>query len=60
MEWSNSKALELINEYRSNECLWNPADDNHKDRIKKMDAWNKIAKQFNCEADAAKKKWSPF
>lgn len=60
MEWSNSKALELINEYRSNECLWNPVENEYKNKIKKMDAWNKIDKNLNCEAGEAKKKWIPF
>ncbi|KAK0078297.1 hypothetical protein PV326_009460, partial [Microctonus aethiopoides] len=56
MEWSNSACLNLIDLYREHECLWNPADDNYKNKIKKLDAWNKISQIMKCEVVEVKKK----
>lgn len=56
MEWSNSVVLELIDLYRDNECLWNPIDNDYKNKIKKMDAWNEISGILKCDPGEVKKK----
>lgn len=43
MDWSNPICLNLVDLYRERECLWNSTDDNHKNKIKKLDAWNEIS-----------------
>nr|CAH7737731.1 unnamed protein product [Callosobruchus chinensis] len=56
MEWNNTQVLQLIDLYEENECLWNPKDDRHRNKIAKMDAWNKISEQINAEPVEIKKK----
>src|SRR5215470_10435319 len=54
--WSNSRSLELIELYRRYEVLWNPISDDYKDRNKKSDAWDVIAKEMNAERSDIERK----
>jgi len=56
MEWSNAVVLNLIDEYRQRECLWNPKDSNYKSKTKKLDAWSELANVFKCDILEIKKK----
>ncbi|KAL1516253.1 hypothetical protein ABEB36_000172 [Hypothenemus hampei] len=56
MEWANDKTIELIELYRSKDCLWNPKSKHYKLLNKKNDAWGEIASEINCDMPEVKKK----
>lgn len=56
MEWNRSSSLKLIRLYKQHECLWNPADDDYKNKGKKNDAWNNLCEIFQCDLIEMKKK----
>ncbi|CAH1964058.1 unnamed protein product [Acanthoscelides obtectus] len=56
MEWTNDKTLQLIELYRTKECLWNPKSSFYKLLNKKNDAWQGIATEMNCNTIEVKKK----
>jgi len=56
MEWSNENVLLLIEKYRESELLWNAKHQFYYHKIKKNDAWEEIASEFNTTAEEVKKK----
>jgi len=56
MVCSNENMLLLINKYRESELLWNAKHQFYYHKIKKNDAWEEIATEFNTTADEVKKK----
>ncbi|XP_070156462.1 uncharacterized protein [Polyergus mexicanus] len=56
MEWSQEKVMELIDCYKQKSILWNPKDPYHFNRLKKNDAWEKIARDTGRSVEHCKKK----
>jgi len=56
MEWLNENVLLLIEKYRESELLWNAKRQFYYYKIKKNDAWEEIASEFNTTAEEVKKK----
>ncbi|GBP27294.1 hypothetical protein EVAR_77308_1 [Eumeta japonica] len=56
MEWHKEKTLYFIEKYREEEVLWNPADREHYNKLKKEDAWNRLASLLDSERQTCKNK----
>lgn len=56
MEWTEDMCLKLIEIYRDYPILWDPTNSQFKLAKKKIDIWQLIAKEFNCEISEVKKK----
>ncbi|VVC98749.1 unnamed protein product [Leptidea sinapis] len=48
--WCNERVLKLIELYQNYECLWDTAHRDYKNKLKKIDAWDSIAKTLNVSA----------
>jgi hypothetical protein len=48
-KWSNDLSIQLIESYKTFECLWNPTHMKYKCRNEKHDAWTKL-----CETTGAR------
>lgn len=56
MEWTQEKVLLFIEEYRNKPILWNPQDPQHFNKLKKCDAWQELADEFETTQDECKRK----
>ena len=56
MEWDKEKTLFFIEKYRDEEVLWNVAHPEHYNKLKKEDAWNRLALLLDSERETCKKK----
>ncbi|KAJ8951164.1 hypothetical protein NQ318_021608 [Aromia moschata] len=56
MEWSEDKALQLINAYRQQNLLWDPRHKNHFEKNMKEDAWREISAEIGMSAEHCRKK----
>lgn len=45
--WCNERVLKLIELYQNYECLWDTAHRDYKNKLKKLDAWDSIAKTLD-------------
>jgi hypothetical protein len=54
--WSNTGSPHLIEFYGRCVVSWNPISDGYKDRNKKSDAWDEIAKEMNAERSDVERK----
>jgi len=53
MEWSEGRAIGLIELYKRKEIIWDPK---HFIKIRKQDAWDEMGKGMNRHNDECKKK----
>jgi len=58
MEWCNEDCIQLIQEYESEQVLWNPKHAFYFSKTKKQDAWEAIAKKLNKNTEDIRKKAS--
>ncbi|XP_046142155.1 uncharacterized protein LOC123987887 [Osmia bicornis bicornis] len=56
MEWTEEIVLQLIENYRKHKILWDPQHPKYYHKIKKSDAWDKIAQELSIIRDECKKK----
>ncbi|KAL1488148.1 hypothetical protein ABEB36_015106 [Hypothenemus hampei] len=56
MEWPRESIIDFINSYRCKEILWDTKHPKYYNKIKKNDAWEELAVEFNTTADECKKK----
>lgn len=56
MEWTKDQTLRLIQAFKERELLWNSANEDYKDRAKKVEAWKEIAEIFNVERSDIERK----
>ncbi|XP_071639782.1 uncharacterized protein [Temnothorax longispinosus] len=56
MEWDQEICIQLINEYKNKEVLWNPRDSAYYNKIKKEDAWRELAEKTGKSSEEVKKK----
>ncbi|GBP83396.1 hypothetical protein EVAR_63061_1 [Eumeta japonica] len=49
MQWHKKKTLYFIEKYREEEVLWNIAHPEHYNKLKKEDAWNRLASLLDSE-----------
>lgn len=56
MEWSHDEILLFIEDYRSNELLWDPKTADYKDNKKKTIVIRNLAKKYNMTEDFIRKK----
>lgn len=56
MEWTDDLVLALVKNIQSHPCLWNPRDNNKKNRNKVHDAFQTIATDMEIDIDEIKKK----
>ncbi|XP_011871768.1 PREDICTED: uncharacterized protein LOC105564173 [Vollenhovia emeryi] len=56
MEWDQETCIQLINEYRKKEVLWNPRDPAYYNKLKKEDAWKELREKFGKSIEELKKK----
>jgi len=42
IKWDQETYVQLINEYRNKEVLWNPRDPAYYNKLKKEDAWREL------------------
>lgn len=56
MEWHKENTLYFIEKYREKEVLWNPAHPEHYNKLKKEDAWNRLASLLDSDRQTCKKK----
>lgn len=56
MEWNKEKTLYFIEKYKEETLLWNPAHPEHYNKLKKEDAWDRLASLLDSEREACKKK----
>lgn len=54
--WPHEKSLQLINEYRKHEMLWNFHIPEYRKKAQKEILWYKMAKKFDEEPEVIKKK----
>jgi hypothetical protein len=47
MEWSKECSINLIDEYKKRDVIWNPQNTEHFSKIRKQDAWEQIGKELN-------------
>ena len=55
-EWTRTLTDELIGEYELYPCLWNVHNHEYRDRIRKVEAWKKIAGKFKMEVKEVQRK----
>ncbi|CAH2095126.1 unnamed protein product [Euphydryas editha] len=56
MEWNNEKYVELIEEYRKCEILWDVRNANYKNNRMKRDVLLGLAEKYNLNEESVKKK----
>ncbi|XP_011143488.1 uncharacterized protein LOC105185577 isoform X2 [Harpegnathos saltator] len=56
MEWDQEICMQLINEYRNREVLWNPRDSAYYNKVKKEDAWKELSEKIGKNSEEVKKK----
>lgn len=56
MEWDQETCVQLINEYRNKEVLWNPRDPAYYNKLKKEDVWKELCEKFGKSTEEVKKK----
>ena len=56
MEWDQDICVQLINEYKNKEVLWNPRDPAYYNKVKKDDAWEELSEKFEKNCEELKKK----
>lgn len=56
MEWDQEICMQLINEYKNKEVLWNPRDSAYYNKIKKEDAWRELSEKIGKSSEEVKKK----
>lgn len=56
MEWTEEITINLIKAYKEFRLLWNPEHIFYYDKKKREDAWEKLAKMFNCTPMVVQKK----
>lgn len=56
MDWGNNLILRLIDVYREKTILWDVKDVFFKNKKKKEDAWEEIAREFDTSTSDVKKK----
>lgn len=56
MEWSDEKCLTLIELYRNYTVLWDPQDENFKNKNLKEDAWVEIGRGMDIPGEMCKNK----
>lgn len=49
MEWTNEIVIEFLDLYEQEPIIWNPVNEEHKDRNKVYDAWKRIQSNFSIE-----------
>jgi len=55
-DWDTKTSLQLIDEFRLQEVLWNPTNQYYFSKNKKHDAWCHLAKQFDTDIEEVKLK----
>ncbi|RXG68728.1 hypothetical protein Avbf_01717 [Armadillidium vulgare] len=55
-QWSQEDSIELIEEYKKFEILWDPKHNLHYNKIKRQEAWEQVAGTINRSAEECKKK----
>ncbi|KAL7634513.1 UNVERIFIED_CONTAM: hypothetical protein RMT77_014890 [Armadillidium vulgare] len=55
-EWTQAQSLQLIEEYKNHELIWNPNHQYHTDRMIKQHSWEEVAKKLNRPVDECRKK----
>lgn len=58
MEWGNDKCIRLISAYQGRPELWQPSDDNYRNKIRRQEAWKEIADEVESSVDIVKAKMS--
>lgn len=48
-DWTEQMSVDLIEEYRLQEILWNPNNPNFHNNLKKKDAWDFLGVVFHCD-----------
>lgn len=56
MEWNNKSILKLIDLYREQNCLWDPANSDYKNKSKRLEAWTEISHLIGTNMDDVKRK----
>jgi hypothetical protein len=56
MEWSKELVIQLIDEYKKRDVIWNPKNTEHFNKIKKQDAWEEIGNELNRSVEDCKRK----
>ncbi|XP_054007406.1 transcription factor Adf-1-like [Hylaeus anthracinus] len=56
MEWTDEKALELIEAYRKHPILWDPTNQGFKLTRKKLDEWKELSEEIKVSVDESKRK----
>lgn len=56
LEWTQMMIKNLITLYEANPCLWNPLDENYKDRPRRDKSLRAIASFFNTSVDEIRRK----
>src|SRR5580765_6377668 len=57
-EWTNNRALALLEDIREYTCLWDPKDKDYKSKTKKFDCIKSLSVKYQCTPDDIKKKWT--
>jgi len=55
-EWSNNRVLALIEDIKEYPCLWNPKNEEYKNKNKKLDCLKCLSVKYQCSPDNVKKK----
>jgi hypothetical protein len=55
MEWSKECIIQLIDESKKRDVIWNPKDTKHFNKMKKQDAWEEIGKERNRSVEDCKR-----
>lgn len=58
MEWGNDRCLKLISAYQGRPEIWQPSDDNYRNKIRRQEAWKEIADEVDSTVDVVKAKMS--
>jgi hypothetical protein len=56
IKWSNDLSIQLIESYKTFECLWNPTHTKYKCRNEKHDAWAKLSEATGADEAEVKRK----
>lgn len=56
VEWSNDEVIQFLECYEGEPVIWDPQNENHKDKRKKVEAWDRLSELLNVSVKDLKTK----